>query len=195
VWPPKLESLKPLLELPDSERPRQGARQAAVAALLRPAEGDLEVLMIRRAVFDGDPWSGHVALPGGHTHPGDATLLFTATRETLEEVGIDLGRSAELLGRLGEQPPVTGLSLTVTPFFFVLREPVTISTSREVEEAFWLPLGPIVRGECDSEHRLERAGVGLAFPAWRFSERVIWGLTYRLLSELLQRIRPGESPR
>jgi 8-oxo-dGTP pyrophosphatase MutT (NUDIX family) len=193
VWPPSPETLKTLLELPGLDGRREGARQAAVAGVLRQAGEDLEVLMIRRAVFPGDPWSGHVALPGGHAHAGDLSLLATAQRETREEVGIDLERSAELLGRLGEQSPMTGMALTVTPFFFALRDAVSLELSREVEEAFWVPLGPIAQGVRDSTYRLERGGASLSFPAWQVGRHEVWGLTYRLLSELLQRIRAAGS--
>jgi len=191
VWPPRLETLKSLLELPGAEGLRAGARQAAVAALLRENDGDLEVLLIRRATFVGDPWSGHVALPGGHAVPDDRNLLATAQRETLEEVGIDLQGSAELLGQLGEQSPMTGMALTVTPFYFALRDPVSVSLSREVDEVFWVPLGPIAEGQRDSVYRLDRGGTPLSFPAWQVGSALVWGLTYRLLSELLQRIRGG----
>ncbi|MCA9764471.1 MAG: NUDIX domain-containing protein, partial [Gemmatimonadetes bacterium] len=58
-------------------------RQAAVALLLVPAPDRL--LLIRRADRLGDPWSGHLALPGGRQEPADASLLETAIRETAEE--------------------------------------------------------------------------------------------------------------
>ncbi len=189
MWPPRLETLKSLLELPVADNPGAGLRRAAVAALLREAGGDLEVLMIRRAVFEGDPWSGHVALPGGHAHAGDESLLATARRETMEEVGIDLERTAELLGQLGEQSPMTGSALTVTPFYFAIGAPVSLQLSPEVEEAFWVPLGPIAQGERDSFYRLERGGTSLSFPAWQVGTQLVWGLTYRMLSEFLLRIR------
>jgi hypothetical protein len=109
----------------------------------------------------------------------------------MEEVGVDLEQNAELLGQLGEQSPMTGMALTVTPFYFALRDPVSLSLSREVEEAFWTPLGPIVQGERDALYRLERGGASLSFPAWQVGTALVWGLTYRLLSELLQRIHRG----
>ncbi|MCA9639821.1 MAG: NUDIX domain-containing protein, partial [Myxococcales bacterium] len=74
-----------------------GGRFAAVAAVLRPTDADTEVLLIRRAEHEGDPWSGHMAFPGGRHDPTDPDLLTTARRETLEEVGLDLSRRARLL--------------------------------------------------------------------------------------------------
>ena len=51
-------------------------RWAAVALVLRVGEtGALELLFIKRAEFEGDPWSGHVAFPGGR---GTASIVSIA---------------------------------------------------------------------------------------------------------------------
>ena len=75
--------------------------KAAVALVLR-ARDPLEILLVKRAVSDADPWSGHMALPGGRYDKSDPDFLSTAKRETIEEVGIDLDQSALLLGRLDD---------------------------------------------------------------------------------------------
>src|SRR5450631_3467354 len=73
--------------------------QAAVALLLvsRPDR----LLLIRRAEREGDPWSGHLAFPGGKREAEDASLLVTAIRETAEEVGLRLAPES-LLARLAD---------------------------------------------------------------------------------------------
>jgi 8-oxo-dGTP pyrophosphatase MutT (NUDIX family) len=53
-------------------------------------KGDPEVAFIKRAARVGDRWTSHVALPGGKRDPEDEDDRFTAIRETLEEVGLDL---------------------------------------------------------------------------------------------------------
>jgi 8-oxo-dGTP pyrophosphatase MutT (NUDIX family) len=58
--------------------------------MLRERNLGLELLVIRRAENELDPWSGHMALPGGGREPGDESVYDTARRETLEEIGIDL---------------------------------------------------------------------------------------------------------
>src|SRR6476646_9126644 len=68
--------------------------RAAVAAIMRERNGRAEILFIKRAERESDPWSGHMAFPGGRREPSDETLLHTARRETLEEVGLDLASAA-----------------------------------------------------------------------------------------------------
>jgi 8-oxo-dGTP pyrophosphatase MutT (NUDIX family) len=169
-------------------------RHAAVAALLRESEHDLEVLLIQRASRAGDPWSGHIALPGGHAQPTDSDLLATALRETHEEIGVDLARGAELLGRLSDLQPASGGALNVRPYCFAVGEGVTLRLSDEVERAFWAPLGPLALGQCDATHDFNRDGTAVSFPAWKIDGQVVWGMTYRALCELLRRIAQAESP-
>ena len=73
--------------------------RAAVALIFRVAsEGALELLLIKRAEYPGDPWSGQVAFPGGREEAGDASLAETAIRETREETGIELEPRRNVLG-------------------------------------------------------------------------------------------------
>ena len=100
--------------------PEAAAARAAVALLLRVSHGGVELLLIRRAEREGDPWSGHMALPGGRWQPGDGNLATTAARETREEVGIDLWRHGRRLGELDELAPRSARipSIVVSPFVY-----------------------------------------------------------------------------
>ena len=51
--------------------PRAG--RAAVAIMVREGSDATEMLMIRRATREGDPWSGHMGFPGGRRDPEDAS--------------------------------------------------------------------------------------------------------------------------
>jgi 8-oxo-dGTP pyrophosphatase MutT (NUDIX family) len=164
----------------------EATRRAAVAAVLRRGGLDTELLLILRAEREGDPWSGHMALPGGHHDPGDADLLATARRETLEEVGLDLGQH-ELLGALDEhaasaQGRFTGL--VVAPFVFALRSDSELRPNHEVAELLWTPLGRMARGETEVIKELERDGRRMSLPGYRVGEHVVWGLTHRVLQSL-----------
>lgn len=96
-------------------------KKAAVTILLRrSSEGPagLDILFIERAAHDRDPWSGHMAFPGGRVDPGDASPLAAAVRETMEEIGVVLD-PANLIASVREiQASAKGsfLSMIVYPF-------------------------------------------------------------------------------
>jgi hypothetical protein len=66
-------------------------KRSAVAMILQVRDGELHILMIKRAEREGDPWSGHMAFPGGRMDKTDANGYAVAVRETSEEVGLALG--------------------------------------------------------------------------------------------------------
>ena len=163
-------------------------RQAAVALILRGSEGGgLELLMIKRAAFEGDPWSGHVALPGGRQEPGDASLESTAIRETWEETGIDLARDGCVIGRLDDLEPRTPRlpPLVITPFVAVLGHDVSIVLSPEVAEAFWVSLSALQDPNASREIVLELTGGPRTVPSFQHEGYTIWGLTERILRQFL----------
>lgn len=164
-------------------------RRAAIALVLLEQEEGLEVLLIERAHREGDPWSGHIALPGGHVEPSDADLAATAERETIEEVGLDLRRAGERLGQLSECSPVRGVPLTVRPYVYLLAERPELTLGDEVQRALWVPIAPLQRGERRATHLHVGAGQQVEFPAWDVGGHLVWGLTYRVLSELFSRFR------
>ncbi len=169
-----------------------GERRAAVAAVLRDQGAGTEVLLIRRASREGDPWSGHMALPGGRQQGEDRDLLHTAIRETQEEVGLDLSLAAELVGRLDDLPAMARgrpAGLIIAPFVFELYGTPALTTNAEVEEALWAPLTPLAKGALDSTLPYELDGRKLTLPAWDVDGRIVWGLTHRILSTLFEVVR------
>ena len=162
--------------------------QAAVALILRGTSKP-EVLLIKRADSERDPWSGHMALPGGRRDDSDTTLLATATRETMEEVGLDLERQARLLGRLGELGPASRRlpRLMVTPFVFgVAGEAKAYVASPEVAEVFWIRLDELRSPEVHSTVQISLPEGPREFPCYRVAGEVVWGLTYRILDQFLE---------
>lgn len=172
-------------------------RQAAVAAILRapaapaaPATGaEAEVLLVRRAERAGDPWSGHMAFPGGRRDPADANLLATAVRETFEEIGLDLNAHGTLLARLPDVPATARgrrVGMVIAPFVFTLRSTPELTPNHEIAEVLWTPLGPLARGELDATTPYEHEGQRFQLPCYRVGERVVWGLTHRMLVLLFE---------
>lgn len=160
-------------------------RRAAVALVLSGAESAPAALLVRRAERPGDPWSGHMALPGGHEQHGDRELLHTARRETLEEVGLNLER-AELLGELDDLTPMRAATLLVRPFVFWLPEPGPLSHSHEVAESLWVPLAELSHGNLRTTREVQVASTTLTVPAFVISDRVVWGMTFHLLERFLR---------
>jgi 8-oxo-dGTP pyrophosphatase MutT (NUDIX family) len=164
-----------------------GRAKAAVAMILRQGESGVELLYIRRALHEKDPWSGNIAFPGGKAMPGE-TLQQAAVRETAEEIGLDLTFS-RYLGRL---PEVVGQYLPVRVSCFVywleLTNPV-FELSDEVQGVFWADLDDIVSAEKRIYTTVNFGGEAFETPAislmWSGAP-VLWGLTYRLTCQFLE---------
>jgi 8-oxo-dGTP pyrophosphatase MutT (NUDIX family) len=164
--------------------------RAAVAAVLREAPGpgspELELLFIRRAEHERDPWSGHVGFPGGRSEPGES-LLDTAVRETAEETGLDLRADGEALGALDEVRAMARgrpVDLAISPFVFRFRGADAGTPSAEVVSLHWLPLPRLLEDRDRSTVEYRHEGATLHLPCLRIGELVIWGLTFRMLENL-----------
>ncbi len=166
--------------------------QAAVALMLRPMGRGLEFLAIKRAEHERDPWSGHIALPGGRRDLADESLWATAVREAREEVGVDLVTVGRRLGQLDDVWPRTRRipAIAITPFVVAVDSDTRARTNSEVEYAVWVPLEIVVNEELRGTLRLD----GLPnreFPTIEYGGHVIWGLTLgilRQLEEVLNRV-------
>jgi 8-oxo-dGTP pyrophosphatase MutT (NUDIX family) len=171
-------------------------RRAAVAAILRSSGLDTEVLLIRRAERSGDPWSGHMAFPGGHHEPSDVDLRATAMRETLEEVSLDL-REHEYLGQLDEvRAMVRGrfVGMTITPYVFALSAaPLVLRPNYEVAELLWGSLGQMFRGEVDAVKEISYDAEKLSLPAFLVKDQLVWGMTHGMLRALFALLQDAET--
>ncbi|MES2525380.1 MAG: CoA pyrophosphatase [Gemmatimonadota bacterium] len=174
-----------------SATPLAESRLAAVAAVIRVPADEPELLFIKRAIVERDPWSGHVAFPGGRIEPGDDTLEDTAIRETREELALDLTAGC-MLGRLDDLAPRTRAlpPIIVRPYVAVVRPGVEFTPSREVAATFWVPLRVLVHPETQAEHVMTVNGVRARFPAYRVDEHLVWGLTERIVRQLLSLFEP-----
>ena len=166
---------------------KERERQASVALVLREGLGrSAEILFIERAEKEGDPWSGHMAFPGGRVDLPGESAEQAAVRETLEEVGLSLlggerlGRLDDLEGRHGGRSP----GMVISAFVYHLPHPgeLVMQTS-EVREAFWVPVRDLVEPERQVRRAFhgtgsfEYPGIVVGHP----ERHVVWGLTYRFL--------------
>jgi len=181
---------------PDAPPNDPAMRKAAVALILRERNPDrTDVLFIRRAEKPGDPWSGHMAFPGGHHDPSDASLLDTASREAYEEIGLDLAAAGRHLGALPHHeamPRGRPTGMLIVPHVFEVTKETALRPNHEVAEIVWTPLAPIVSGEIHTTEDRIVAGTPTTFNGYRVNGgHFVWGLTYRILHSLFALVNPS----
>jgi 8-oxo-dGTP pyrophosphatase MutT (NUDIX family) len=170
-------------------------RSAAVAIVLREVAGDPEVLFIRRAEVDGDPWSGHMAFPGGHSEPADTGLHHTAMRETHEETGIDLDVHGSLITALDPHYAMSRANMVIAPYVFELTGDTTITPNHEVAEVIWSRVQPLISGEVYAVKEWHHAGMPRRMAGYEVDGgHIVWGLTYRILGSLFRILHPDWEP-
>ncbi|MGF1598832.1 MAG: NUDIX hydrolase [Acidimicrobiales bacterium] len=176
----------------DPHPPALDERGAAVAAVFRHEGGRAELLFIQRATFDGDPWSGQMAFPGGRIELHDSDRFAAAERETSEELSLDLMPDH----RLGTVGTVEGgrharRSIVVSGHGYWLEgdRPV-LRPNREVAAALWVPVDVLLDRDRYIDYRYPTRGDSATFPGIQLDDprQVIWGLTLRMLANLFDRL-------
>jgi 8-oxo-dGTP pyrophosphatase MutT (NUDIX family) len=159
--------------------------KAAVAVIIEPSGPQL--LFIRRAEHPHDPWSGHIAFPGGKQDEGDRDLLATAQREAREEIGMDLTR-ADYLGQLDDLQ--TNISPLVVSGFAYSAPRQQPRLSEEVEDCFWVPLAHLSEAARRTHLTIEVRREVRRFPALSLGPEkpLLWGITYRFAEQVMKHL-------
>ena len=165
--------------------------EAAVSLILRESRDDVELLFIKRAVRDDDPWSGQIALPGGRHQESDESLEDTAVRETREEVGLELRGRGAILGALDELRPRIAVlpPVIVRPYVATISADAAIASSDEVAEFFWAPLDAILDPAAARATEIFVRQTTTMRPAIHYEGHVIWGMTEQILRRFEEIIR------
>jgi len=196
VHPVVQRLVRSLAERPGRRLPLPaGARGAAVLLALRArVDGEPELLMIKRADAERDPWSGHIACPGGRAEPYDADLAATAVRETREETGVDVAQDGRVLGHLDDLSPISPHlpPLVIRPYVALVRSDVRIVASEEVAAAFWVPLADLRTPTAWGTGVVVVRGAERKVSVFRHGSYTVWGLTERVLRQFLE--YAGEAP-
>jgi 8-oxo-dGTP pyrophosphatase MutT (NUDIX family) len=159
---------------------------------LRDGDRGTEVLLCRRAIREGDPWSGHVGLPGGGVEASDATALDTAARETLEEVGFDPRIHGHVLGMLEPLKPRT-FPITIAAYVAHITGHVDLTLSDEIAAAWWTPFVDLRWISAEVPGAPTRVSA-FELPHPETQDVVLWGITYRLLDRLFRVVDATAGP-
>lgn len=165
---------------------------ASVMLCLREGERGTELLLCRRATREGDPWSGHVGLPGGGVEERDRDALDTAARETYEEVGFDPRAHGRILGMLEPLKPRT-FPITIAAYVAHITAPVELSLSEEIAVAWWTPFADLEWVSAEVPGAPTRVSA-FQLPHAEAQDVVLWGITYRLLDRLFRVTKTAALP-
>lgn len=184
---------------PDPPRPsatapaeRSAAAEQTAAAVLVPLflpaqEAPPSVVLTRRRA-DLRRHAGEISFPGGRRDEADVDLRQTALREAEEEIGL----SRELVTPLGELPAISTFATGYLIHPFVGLIPAGQSwrlSPREVDAVLELPLGDVHTSRTRTE--IERRGFRFEVDAYILDGHLIWGATFRILEELIERLHAG----
>jgi 8-oxo-dGTP pyrophosphatase MutT (NUDIX family) len=160
-------------------------KESAVAVHLFEKDNDLQIILTKRNTYNG-AHSGQVSFPGGKMDETDLDLIYTARRESYEEIGISIDDGL-LIGELTEiYIPVS--KFRVKPYVFFHKDELSNLTPdpREVESIFYLPRLVLINDDLiikkdiviSSDLTLKNV------PCFIYKNYTIWGATAILLNEL-----------
>jgi 8-oxo-dGTP pyrophosphatase MutT (NUDIX family) len=195
-------------QVPATELPVEALRARIAAALRRPRraltlDGRIRaavlVLFVYRAgvpalVFgkkteDVPHHKGQFSFPGGVVQHTDASVVETALREAREEIGLQAS-AVEVLGLL-DDVPTTVTNFIITPVLGLARgEPMFRPDGREIERVIEIPLAHLLRPGAFRVEDWEREGVRREVVFVSYGDDVVWGVTGRILRELLAALFP-----
>jgi len=162
------------------------ALRASVCVLVARADETLVVCLIRRAKGIGDPWSEHIALPGGSRRSNE-TPVETVRREVREEVGISITDAEELTALPQLRIRLAGREKTLLLDSFVCHVTGPVPALRcgpEIQSAFWIPVADLWNPANLDHLALGDQGDTLVYPAVRLPQGMIFGITLRVLTLL-----------
>lgn len=174
-------------KIPKRKFEGSGHIDASVVVILNR---DLEMLFIKRTERSDDPYSGHMAFPGGKKKEADESIRFTAVREVNEEVGIDLERDAKVIGEMDPIKPLSpqGPRYVVTPFVAILENPKDLVISEEVDRCMWIPLFHFLNADNMRLRVKEINGTRVEDFVYGYGDHIIWGMTGKIVNSFINNV-------
>lgn len=151
---------------------------SAVLLPLVDRDGQLQVLLTQRAKHLKHH-GGQICFPGGSVEKNDTGPMFTALRETQEEVGLPAD-SIEVVGYLDNYFTITGFSVTPVVGFFDANRSLLLDRA-EVDEAFEVPLAHLFDPVNHHKKTKQMYGHDISYYEIPWQERLIWGATAAMI--------------
>jgi 8-oxo-dGTP pyrophosphatase MutT (NUDIX family) len=162
----------------------RGGVDAGVLVPLYVQDGEIIVVFTKRR-DDLRRHPGEISFPGGRRDEGETDLRQTALREAEEEIGLPQ-TAVDLVGAL-QPTPTIATGYAVYPFVGMIEAGHTWTLSaREVAEVIELSVPALAAGY--ARKRLVRRGLPIRTDTYTVGDRMIWGATARILSDLIDRI-------
>ena len=167
------------------------ARQAAVLVPLYVDAGQLWTLLTQRTE-ELPHHRGQIAFPGGGRETGEDPWQ-TALRETEEEIGLDPNKVLKL-GELDEAETPSGFR--IVPCVGAVAHPFeTTLNEAEIAEIFSVPLLAFADVRMTEDREVTINGQTRVLRVYHVAGgRQVWGLTARLIQNLMARLGLGGMP-
>jgi 8-oxo-dGTP pyrophosphatase MutT (NUDIX family) len=168
---------------------KKDARAGGVMILLYQKDGSVHFPLIQRPDYDG-VHAKQMSFPGGKKDPNDETLIITALRETEEEIGVNPDK-IEIIGALTKLFIIAS-NFNVLPAIGLINEvPEFLADEHEVDEIIEVNLADLMDEEKQKEKPLTiLQGITINAPYFDLNNKVVWGATAMILSELKQILQP-----
>jgi len=169
------------------DKPNIGYKKAAVLILLYYKNQQLSTVLIKRNKYPG-VHSGQISFPGGQKEKEDKTLVYTAIRETQEEIGVNL-QKIKILGTL------TPLYIYVSNFDvlpvvgFLDGIPNFNPDKNEVDSIIEVKIKDFLIEKNVGQFTFNRVGQKIKAPCYVVGNQRIWGATAMIISELAEIVK------
>jgi 8-oxo-dGTP pyrophosphatase MutT (NUDIX family) len=165
-------------ELKSQPNPRKGA----VLILFYPESDRIYFPLIQRPNYEG-VHGGQIGLPGGKYEDSDQDLIHTALRESHEEIGVHPD-NVNVIGALSEYYVAASNHLILPVVGYALQKPDFVPDHIEVAEVIEAPVDRLRDPKSLKEKEMTIRGFSMITPYYDLQNKVVWGATAAMLSEL-----------
>jgi 8-oxo-dGTP pyrophosphatase MutT (NUDIX family) len=158
-----------------------GLKHAAVLVPIVKKDHSLHLLLTKRT-DSVEHHKGQISFPGGMEERSDESPVFTALRETEEEIGIPHS-SVSVIGMLDDFHIPTGFIVTPVVGYIEHLPDLRIS-SDEVAEVLFVPLEKFFNDQLRRSEKRELAGIRREVFFYDVWKEPVWGATAHIIKEL-----------